>query len=91
MSRCCACASISASNPYFGKSPAGVGNQAPTTKGEAWDWSHSTWVDIAYQDNATTNLPDSVVNPTSGEIRLRVTVNNGSFLVAGITLTGTVQ
>jgi hypothetical protein len=84
-------ASISASNPYFGKNPAATGNQAPTTTGEAWDWSHSTWVDIGYQDNATTNLPDSVVNPISGEIRLRVTVNNGSFLAAGITLTGTVQ
>ena len=84
-------ASISSSNPYLGKSPAAAGNQAPSTSGEAWDWSHSSWVDIGYKDNGTTDLPDSVVNPTSGEIRLRVTTNNGSCLAGGITLTGTVQ
>jgi hypothetical protein len=84
-------ASISAANPYFGKGSGVIGNQPTTTRGEAWDWSHSTWVDIGYQDNGTTNLPDSVVNPTSGEIQLRVTVTNGSFLASGLTLTGTVQ
>jgi hypothetical protein len=84
-------ASISATNPYSGKGPGVAGNQPTTTRGEAWDWSDSTWVDIGYQDSGATNLPDSVVNPTSGEIRLRVTVNNGSFLASGITLTGSVQ
>jgi hypothetical protein len=84
-------ASISASNPYFGKSPPGVAGTTTTIRGEGWDWSRSAWVDIKYQDNATTVLPEEVVNPASGEIRVRVVVSNGSFLTTGITLTGTVQ
>jgi hypothetical protein len=84
-------AGISASNPFFGKGSGVAGNQAPATRGEAWDWSRAAWVDIAYQDNGTTALPDAAVNPGSGEVRLRVTVNNGSFLASGLSLTGTVQ
>lgn len=84
-------ASISSSNPYFGKSPVAAGSPAPTMSGEAWDWSHSTWVAIGYQDNGTTNLPDSMVDPISGVIRLRVTVSNGSFPASGMTLSGTVR
>jgi hypothetical protein len=84
-------ASISASNPYFGKGSGVPGNQAPTTRGEAWDWSRSAWVDVSYQDNGTTALPDAAIDPASGEVRLRVTVSNGSFLASGLSLTGTVQ
>jgi hypothetical protein len=84
-------ASISSANPYLGGGTGPVGNQPSTIRGEAWDWSHSTWVDITYQANGTTVLPNGVVNPASGEIRLRVIVNNGSFFASGISLAGTVQ
>jgi hypothetical protein len=83
-------ANISASSPFFGKlgGPAGT---TSTTRGEAWDWSRSTWVDINYQDNGTTSLPAAVINPATGEIRVRVIVNNGAFLTTGISLAGTAQ
>jgi hypothetical protein len=69
----------------------GPSGGASSTKGEAWNWSASTWVDIAYQDGATTLLPDGVVNPSTGELRLRLTVTNGGFLTTGISLAGTVE
>lgn len=83
-------ASLSASNPYSAKG-AGANGSASTIRGEAWDWSRSTWVDVAYQDNATTSLPDEVINPGTGEVRLRITVTNGGFLALGISLAGNVR
>jgi len=84
-------ASLTASSPFFGKAIGGPNAGATSLKGEAWDWSHSSWVDIAYQENAVTALPAGTINPSTGEVRLRVTVSNGSFLANGISLTGTVQ
>jgi hypothetical protein len=84
-------ASISASNPFSGKIGGGPAGTTSTIRGEAWDWSLSTWVDINYQDNATTSLPAAVINPATGEIRVRVIVNNGAFLTNGISLAGTAQ
>jgi len=82
--------SLSSSNPGFIKG-AGPNGSAATVRGSAWDWSSSTWVDIPYVENASTPLPDAVINPATGEVRLRVTVSNGTFLPSGISLTGTVQ
>ena len=84
-------ASISASNPYFGKAAGGPAGTTSTIRGEAWDWSRSTWVDINYQDSGTTSLPPAVINPATGEIRVRVIVNNGAFLTTGISLAGTAE
>jgi hypothetical protein len=86
-------ASLTASNPYGGKfapAPGGGTSSAPTLQGEVWDWSRSAWRDLAYQDNGTTTLPESAVNPGSGLIRLRLSTNGG-FLAGNITLSGTVQ
>src|SRR5579864_1338643 len=85
-------ASITSQNPYSAK--IGIPGSGPTTpgiQGEVWDWSASSWVAINYQDNGTTALPDSAVNPQSGVVRVRVSSTNGGFLEGSLTLSGTVQ
>jgi hypothetical protein len=70
---------------------------APTTssslEAEVWDWSQSRWVPIAYNGAGTTGLPPSAVDPSSGAVRLRLTVTGGSngeqVLLGAISLTGT--
>jgi hypothetical protein len=88
-------ASLSTFNPYGGKfipapAPGGGTSAAPAVQGQVWDWSRSAWSDVAYQDNGTTTLPDSAVNPDSGLVRLRLSTS-GSFAAGTITLSGTVQ
>jgi hypothetical protein len=86
-------ASLTASNPYGGKfipAPGGGTPSAPTVQGQVWDWSRSAWSDVAYQDNGTTILPDSAVNPDRGLVRLRLSTSGG-FLAGTITLSGSVQ
>jgi len=85
-------ASLTTSNPYGGKFiPApGGGATAPTVQGQVWDWARSAWTDVAYQDNGTTTLPDSAINPDSGLVRLRLS-GEGGFVAGTITLAGTVQ
>src|SRR2546425_3252484 len=84
-------AALTASNPYAGKIiPAPGGGTAATVQGEVWDWSRSAWSEVAYQDNGTTTLPDSAVNPYTGLVRLRLSTTGG-FAAGAITLSGTVQ
>ena len=86
-------ASVNAQNPYgpkFGP-PGNTTQTGPAVTGQVWDWSHATWTDVAYQDNGTTGLPDSAIDPSTGLIRLRLTTTNGGLLAGGISLTGTVQ
>ncbi|HEX9546925.1 MAG TPA: hypothetical protein VF942_06280, partial [Acidimicrobiales bacterium] len=86
-------ASLTTSNPYGGKfipAPGGGTPSAPTVHGQVWDWSRSAWSDVAYQDNGTTILPDSAVNPDSGLVRLRLSTSGG-FVAGTITLSGSVQ
>jgi hypothetical protein len=85
-------ASLTTSNPYGGKFiPApGGGTTAPTVQGQVWDWARSAWTGVAYQDNGTTTLPDSAINPDSGLVRLRLS-GDGGFVAGTITLAGTVQ
>src|ERR1700736_4691653 len=86
-------ASLTASNPYGGKfipAPGGSTPTASTLQGQVWDWSRSAWTDVAYQENGTTSLPDSVVNPDSGLIRLRLS-DSGAFATGTITFSGIVQ
>src|SRR6266566_1601395 len=85
-------AALTSFSPYMGKVlPApGGGTGAATLQGEVWDWSRSAWGDVAYQDNGTTTLPGSAVNPQSGLVRLRLSTTSG-FAAGAITLSGTVQ
>src|SRR6266705_703461 len=83
---------LTSSSPYMGKVlPApGGGTGAATLQAEVWDWSRSAWGDVAYQDNGTTTLPGSAVNPQTGLVRLRLSTTSG-FAAGAITLSGTVQ
>ena len=83
---------VTSSNPYMGKGvpTPGGGTAAATVTSEVWDWSRSAWREVAYQDNATTTLPDSAVNPQTGQVRLRISTTSG-FAAGAITLSGTVQ
>jgi hypothetical protein len=85
--------SINAQNPYgpkFGP-PGSTTQTGPSVTGQVWDWSRAAWIDVAYQDNGTTTLPDGAADPSSGLIRLRLTTTNGGLLAGSISLTGTVQ
>jgi hypothetical protein len=73
-------------NPYKGGISGTTG-----TRGEAWDWTQATWVDVGFQDGGTTPLPDAVVNPTTGAVRLRVTAGAEPYMAVPISLTGTVR
>jgi hypothetical protein len=88
-------ATVNSQNPYGAKVVGPVGPNGnpgtPGVDGQVWDWSHSAWADIAYQDNGTTALPDSAVDPISGLVRLRVSVTNGGFLAGMLALSGTVR
>jgi hypothetical protein len=55
-----------------------------------WDWSRSAWSEVAYQDNGTTTLQDTAVNPQTGLVRLRFSTTSG-FAAGAITLSGTVK
>jgi hypothetical protein len=71
-------------SPKFGAFP------GQSLSAEAWDWSQSAWVHVAYTPLGTTTLPAGAVNPSSGEVRVRITVN-GQAMLGAISLTGTVQ
>jgi len=72
------------------QSPKGGGFPGQSLSAEAWDWSQSVWVPVAYTPLGTTTLPAGAVNPSSGEVRVRIKVN-GQALLGAISLTGTVQ
>jgi hypothetical protein len=81
--------SINAQNPY-GRMGQPGGGTSPVTA-QVWDWSHASWTEIGYQDNGTTALPDSAIDPSNGLVRLRVNTTNGGLLAGGLSLSGTVQ
>lgn len=56
----------------------------------AWDWSKSAWVTVSYTAQGITALPDSAINPTSNEVRLKFVANGNTSLLGPISLTGTV-
>ena len=72
------------------QSPKGGAFPGQSLSAEAWDWSQSAWVTVAYTPFGTSTLPAGAVNPSSGEVRIRITVN-GQALLGAISLTGTVQ
>jgi hypothetical protein len=83
--------SVSAVNPYGPKFGGPSGGTSPSVTGEVWDWSRGAWTDLVYQDNGTTAIPDTAIDPGTGTIRLRVSTKNSGFLAGTITLAGTVQ
>jgi hypothetical protein len=88
--------SVTSQNPYSAAKIGAPGVAVPATagvQGQVWDWSTSTWADITYQDNGTTALPDSAVNPSNGMVRLRLTTSSSGagFLTGTVSLSGTVQ
>jgi hypothetical protein len=85
--------SLNAQNPYGPKfGPPSTSNQTgPAVRGQAWDWTASSWTDIAYQDNGTTALPESAIDPSSGMVRIRLSTDAGGLLAGGISLSGTIQ
>jgi hypothetical protein len=85
--------SLNAQNPYgpkFGP-PSNSTQNGPAVHGQVWDWTASTWTDIAYLDNGTTALPDSGVNPASGVVRVRLSTDVGGLVAGGLSLSGTIQ
>jgi len=83
-------AAIDSSNPFGPKGVVGANGAVAVVKGQVWDWSRSTWVDIPYQDNTATSIPDWAVNPAGGEVRLRLS-SDGTFSTTSLSLTGGVQ
>lgn len=86
---------VSSQNPYGAKfvpvPPGTTGGASSTIQSQYWDWSNSSWTDIAYQDNGTTALPDSAVDPATGTVRLKVNTPNGGMLAGDVSLAGVVQ
>jgi len=86
--------SFSSQNPYGAKfqavPPGSSATTNPAEQGQVWDWSRSTWTDVAYQDNGTTAVPDSAVNPNTGIIRFRLS-DSSSFMAGAITMSGTIK
>jgi len=80
-------ASIDSSNPFGPKGVIGANGTPGVVKGQVWDWSSSTWVDIQYQDNTSAPIPDAAVNPTTGEVRLKLS-SDGAFSVTWLFLSG---
>ena len=70
--------------------PGSAGSPTQGLQGDVWDWSRSAWTGINYQDNGTTALPDTAVDPATGTIRFRLSTTTG-FMAGAITLSGTVR
>ena len=79
---------ISNSNPYGAKF--GGPNSSTSVKGQAWDWSTSSWIAVAYLDNGSTSIPDSAVNPATGEVRVRLS-SDGQFATGFLSISGDVK
>jgi hypothetical protein len=84
--------SISNTNPFGSKgfAPPGANGASGTVKGQVWDWSRSSWVDVSYQDSGTTSVPDAAVNPATGEVRIKLS-SDGSFSSGWLSLAGVAQ
>jgi hypothetical protein len=82
--------SISSSNQFNAKGLPASGSPASTLKGQVWDWSRSAWVDVTYADSGATPIPDSAINPTTGEVQLKIS-SDGTFTSGYLSLMGTVS
>ena len=83
-------ASISSSNQFNAKGLPTPNGAVSTLKGQVWDWSRSAWVDVSYADSGSTQIPDAAINPTTGEVQLKIS-SDGTFTSGYLSLTGTVS
>ena len=83
---------IESSNPLGAKGaiPPGANGTTATVRGQAWDWSQSTWVDLSYQESGSTTVPDAAVDARTGEVRLKLS-SDGGYTTGWLSLAGTVQ
>ena len=83
--------SLTSTNPYGGKF---VGPNGPATpgvlKGQVWDWTALSWIDVSYADAGTTTVPPEAVNPSTGEVRLKLS-SDGQFTTSFLSMSGTVS
>ena len=79
---------ISNNNPYGAKFAGTNGGGA--VKGQAWDWAASSWIAVSYQDTGTTSIPDSAVNPATGEVRVKLS-SDGQFASGFFSISGNVK
>ncbi|MEO9048931.1 MAG: hypothetical protein ABI334_04885 [Candidatus Dormiibacterota bacterium] len=84
--------SISSSNQFGGKGviPPGSSGGPGTINSQVWDWSQGAWVDLAYKDGGNTSVPQGAVNPSTGEVRLKLR-SDGPFSTGWLSLAGTVS
>jgi hypothetical protein len=82
--------SISSFNPFGGKGAIGPAGTAANVKAQVWDWSQSAWMSIDYYDNAAMAVPAPAVNPSTGEVRLKLTADN-QFTTGNYSVVGTVK
>ena len=80
---------LDSSNPY-GMKGAPNGTSAPAVlNAKVWDWTTSQWIDTSYSDTGSTAVPADAVNPTTGEVRLKLS-SDGQFTTAFLSISGTV-
>ncbi|HYM96465.1 MAG TPA: hypothetical protein VET26_04120, partial [Candidatus Sulfotelmatobacter sp.] len=77
---------VSSSNVGGGKF-LGPNGTASSITAQVWDWAGSEWVNIKYADGGSTEVPDSAVNPTTGEVRLKLSTD-GTSITGWMSLTG---
>lgn len=80
----------SASGQFSGKPAVGPGSSVQVVKGQVWDWTQSTWIDVTYNDTNLTTIPDSAVDTATGTVRMKIS-SEGPFSSGYLSLTGTVS
>jgi hypothetical protein len=77
-------------NPFGAKGFVGAASAPGTIKAQVWDWSGGAWADLNYLDTGAMSIPDTAVNPTTGEVRFKVG-SDGQFVTGWLSLSGTVS
>jgi hypothetical protein len=75
--------------PMKGALPGPSGTVAKA-KAQIWDWSQSAWTEVPYTELSSTSVPDSAINPATGEMMLKV-LSDGYFNSSWLSLTGDVK
>ena len=89
-----ATAVLDATNPVMQKGgppgAPGTTSAAPSLQAEVWDWTNSAWIAMDYKVNGTSTVPAAAIDPSSSEVRLRLSATGGQTVLGSISLTGTV-
>ena len=81
---------VTSSNPYGGKFGPNGASTPGVIKGQVWNWTEFQWTDVNYADGGTTAIPQDAVNPSTGEVRLKLS-SDGSFTTSFLSMTGTIS